>query len=136
MSTSAQDPTAFLQRDVGFYGNSIGANYGAVSSSLTLDFATFSIAANRTNKRQNNNVMRLSQTSARRPVQSQMSLHLEMVSFQKDVMFTILRMDSNLAFQNRIELKSKKIKINQTNTIKHIKCVQKQMKIKIKSTGR
>lgn len=57
MCTSAQYPSAILQGDVCFYGNSVGANYWAVSSSLTLDFATFSISVNRTNNRENNNVI-------------------------------------------------------------------------------
>lgn len=51
MRTPAQDPPSFLQGNIRFYGNSIGTNYGAVGSSLTLDFATFSIAAKRTKNR-------------------------------------------------------------------------------------
>lgn len=43
MCTSTQYPSPILQGDVCFYGNSIGTNYWAVSSSLTLDFATFGI---------------------------------------------------------------------------------------------
>lgn len=45
MCTTAQYPSPFLQGYVCFYGNSVGANYWAVSSSLTLDFATFCITA-------------------------------------------------------------------------------------------
>lgn len=48
MRAPAQYPPPFLERDVCFYGNSVGTNYWAVSSSLTLDFATFRIPANRT----------------------------------------------------------------------------------------
>lgn len=51
MRTPAQDPPSFLQRNISFYGNSIGTNYGAVSSSLTLDFATFSISAKKNKNR-------------------------------------------------------------------------------------
>lgn len=53
----AQYPPPFLQGDVRFYGNSVGANYGPVGSSLTLDFATFSISADETNNRENSNVI-------------------------------------------------------------------------------
>lgn len=50
---SAQDPASFLQRDVCFYGNSVGANYRPVSSSLTLDFAAFGVSAHRKESRKN-----------------------------------------------------------------------------------
>lgn len=55
MRTPAQDPPSFLQRNISFYGNSIGTNYGAVSSSLTLDFATFRISAKRNKSGENSN---------------------------------------------------------------------------------
>ena len=44
---TAQYPSPVLHGDVRLYGNSVGTNYWAVSSSLTLDFATFSISVNR-----------------------------------------------------------------------------------------
>lgn len=51
MRTPAQDPPSFLQGNISFYGNSVGTNYRAVGSSLTLDFATFSIPAKTTKNR-------------------------------------------------------------------------------------
>lgn len=44
MRASAQYPPSILHGDIRLYGNSVGANYWAVSSSLTLDFTTFSIS--------------------------------------------------------------------------------------------
>lgn len=43
VGATAQDLATLLQRDVGFYGNSIGSNDGSVGSSLTLDFPTLGI---------------------------------------------------------------------------------------------
>lgn len=57
MRAPAQYPPPFLEWDVCFYGNSVGTNYWAVSSSLTLDFAAFCISANRTDDRENRNVI-------------------------------------------------------------------------------
>lgn len=58
MCTSAQYPPPVPQGYISLDGNCVCANHRAVRSSLTLDFATFSISANRTNNRVNdNNVM-------------------------------------------------------------------------------
>lgn len=57
MRAPAQNPPPFLERDVCFYGNSVGTNYWAVSSSLTLDFATFRISVNRKDDRENRNAI-------------------------------------------------------------------------------
>lgn len=57
MCTPAQDPSSFLQWNISFYGNSIRTNYGAVSSSLTLDFATFRISARRNKNAENSSAV-------------------------------------------------------------------------------
>ena len=54
MCPPAQYPSPFLQGYVCFYGNSVGADYWAVGSSLTLDFATFSISVYTANKKRKN----------------------------------------------------------------------------------
>lgn len=41
---TAQNPTSFLQWDIGLYGNGIGTNDWPAGTSLTLDFSTFGIS--------------------------------------------------------------------------------------------
>lgn len=41
---TAQNPASFLQRDIRFYGNSIGTNDWSAGTSLTLDFSTLSVS--------------------------------------------------------------------------------------------
>ncbi len=55
MSPAAEDSSS-LQRDVGFYGDGIGANHWPIGSTLTLDLPTFSISGKQqeqTNKKGN-----------------------------------------------------------------------------------